>query len=129
MACSLKPSQVAPVGDAFLLYKQKYGEEEFLKLLMKAEDDHHASVKGAYLSACVHFSMIFGEKCSGNSFRASWKSKKPGKNYGKMYTLSEESAVKLQGIADEVTGTKTKRNKYRFGANEDCEISYCALKG
>ena len=128
MACSLKPSQVAPAGDAFLLYKEKYGEEEFLKLLMKAEDDHHSSVKGSYLSACVHFSMIFGEKCSGNTFRASWTSKDPSKK-GKKYTLSDESAAKLQGIADEVTGTKTKRNQYRFGANEDCETSYCARKG
>ena len=55
MACSLKPSRVAPVGDAFAQYKKNYGEEEWMKLFMKAEDDHHSSVKGSYLAACVHY--------------------------------------------------------------------------
>ena len=66
MACSLKPSRVAPVGDAFAQYKKTYGEEEWMKLFMKAEDDHHSSVKGSYLAACIHSRMIFGEPCSGN---------------------------------------------------------------
>ena len=56
MACSLKPSRVAPVGDAFAQYKKTYGEEEWMKLFMKAEDDHHSSVKG---SACIHYRICF----------------------------------------------------------------------
>ena len=97
MACSLKPSRVAPVGDAFAQYKKTYGEE--------AEDDHQSSVKGSYLAACIHYRMIFGEPYSGNSFRKSWTSKKPG-TYWKVYRLSDESAEKLQKTADEIVGTK-----------------------
>ena len=33
------------------------------------EWDHHASNMGSYLSACVHFSTLFGVPCKGNAFR------------------------------------------------------------
>ena len=125
MACSLKPSRVAPVGDAFAQYKKTYGEEEWMKLFMKAEDDHHSSVKGSYLAACIHYRMIFGETCSGNSFRKSWTSKKPG-TYGKVYRLSDESAKMLQKTADEIVGTKDQRMNFVFhSSNDSCEISPC----
>ena len=126
MACSLKPSRVAPVGDAFAQYKKNYGEEEWMKLFMKAEDDHHSSVKGSYLAACVHYSMIFGEPCSGNSFRKSWTSQKNGKKY----KLSDESAEKLQKTADEIVGTKDQRMNFVFhSSNDSCEISPCLRAG
>ena len=126
MACSLKPSRVAPVGDAFAQYKENYGKEEWMKLFMKADDDHHSSVKGSYLAACVHYSMIFGEPCTGNSYRKSWTSKKNGKTY----KLSDESAEKLQRTADQIVGTKEQRLGFVFNSNDDsCEISPCARAG
>ena len=69
-ACSLRPSQVAPVGLAFKKYKEKHGLEEFLKLSQMDKNDHHSRLRGSYLSACVHYNMIFGEKCTGNDFLA-----------------------------------------------------------
>ena len=125
MACSLKPSRVAPVGDAFAQYKKNYGEEEWMKLFMKAEDDHHSSVKGSYLAACVHYSMIFGEPCSGNSFRKSWTSQKNGKKY----KLSDESAEKLQKTADEIVGVASLARVTRGHRNAGgCRASRASLR-
>ena len=69
--------------------------------------------------------MIFGEPCSGNSYRKSWISKKPG-TYGKVYRLSDESAEMLQKTADEIVGTKDQRMNFVFhSSNDSCEISPC----
>ena len=76
-----------------------------------------------------HYSMIFGEPCSGNSYRKSWISKKPG-TYGKVYRLSDESAEMLQKTADEIVGTKDQRMNFVFhSSNDSCEISPCLRAG
>ena len=102
MACSLKPCRVAPVGLAFAQYKKDFGTEEpeeFMKLFQHDEDDHHSSNKGSYLAACVHYSMIFGEPCTGNSYQRSWRA---GKDSDKTYTITKANTRKLQETADKI---------------------------
>ena len=124
-ACSLKPSQVAPVGEAFRLYKEKYGEEKFLRLSQKADDDHHSSLRGSFLSALVHYNMIFEEKSLGNTFRL-----QDYEHKGKMFNLSETETERLQRIADKVSGTASLRKQYIFEENDNqCMISPCIRGG
>ena len=87
-------------------------------------DKNHAGPMGSYLSACVHYSMIFGEKCYGNKSRKIWKTNQITK-IGPERKLSDKYAKRLQKVADMLTGTKTKRSEFRFGENEDCKISMC----
>ena len=88
LACMTKPAQLAPVGEAFREFRKLYHNEFFdlYKGWFEPGDcyipksglpkchgtdkwDHHASNKGSYLSACVHFSTLFGIPCKGNTFR------------------------------------------------------------
>lgn len=87
LACMTRPSQLAPVGEAFREFRKLY-QNEFFDLYKgwfepgdcyepksgpkchgTDEWDHHASNMGSYLSACVHFSTLFGVPCKGNTFR------------------------------------------------------------
>ena len=123
MACSLKPCRVAPVGLAFAEYKNDYGTEKFMKLHKQDPEDHHSSNKGSYLAACVHYSMIFGEPCTGNSYRRSWRA---GKDNGKTYKITDENTKELQETADKIVGTKALRMKYFFHkSNDQCKPSEC----
>lgn len=128
MACSLKPCRVAPVGLAFAQYKKDFGTEEpeeFMKLFQHDEDDHHSSNKGSYLAACVHYSMIFGEPCTGNSYQRSWRA---GKDSDKTYTITKANTRKLQETADKIVGTKDLRMNYVFHkSNDKCQRSACPL--
>ena len=66
--CMFKPGQVAPVGEAFREFQRIAGEEFFTLYNTNGVSDHHASLKGSYVSACVHFSTLYGEPCTGNHF-------------------------------------------------------------
>ena len=107
--CMLKPGQVAPVGEAFREFKRMYGDEYLTLYNTNGVYDHHASISGSYLSACVHFSTLFGEPCTGNSYRRSWRA---GKDNGKTYKITDENTKKLQETADKIVGTKDLRKKY-----------------
>ena len=123
MACSLKPCRVAPVGLAFAEYKKDFEPEDFMKLHKQDtedKEDHHSSNKGSYLAACVHYSMIFGEPCTGNPYRRSWRAN------GKTYTITKDNTRKLQETADKIVGTKALRMNYFFHkSNDQCKPSEC----
>ena len=128
MACSLKPCRVAPVGLAFAEYKKDYGAEDFMKLHKQDtedKEDHHSSNKGSYLAACVHYSMIFGEPCTGNSYRRKWRRRVNDKTF-RTYKITDENTKKLQETADKIVGTKDLRMNYFFHkSNDQCKPSEC----
>jgi len=60
-ACMNQPSRLAPVGEGFRKMEEFYGVDARLSLYRThGESDHHASRKGSYLSACLHYLSIFG---------------------------------------------------------------------
>jgi len=62
-ACMTKPAKVAPVGEAFRLMKELYGDEEFYKLYNTGGvSDHHPSLGGSYLSGLIHYLALFPHK-------------------------------------------------------------------
>lgn len=105
--CMFKPGQVAPVGEGFRQYKLMLGEAEFSTLYnTNGVSDHHASLKGSYLSACAHFSTLFGRKCLGNSYTAG---------------LPHETTVNLQMAADAAIDL----GKWSFPGNSQCNNFIC----
>ena len=90
---------VAPVGLAFQRYKDQYGQDEFLKLSQMDPKDYHSSLRGSYLSACVHYNMIFGEKCTGSESRASHDKKAKDRTIEKSYQLSINKSFYLFQIS------------------------------
>ena len=127
MACALKPCRVAPVGLAFKKFKDWNGEEEFLKLHREdrnGEMDHHSTNRGSYLAACVHYSMIFGESCTGNSYRRHWRRLQDDGTF-KEYKISDENTKKLQEAADAVVGSKEQRKNYFFYKRTECQPLVC----
>ena len=102
--CMFKPGQVAPVGEGFREYKNAYGDNAYSELYRT--NDHHASLKGSYLSACVHFSTLFGQPCLGNTYEAG---------------LGFENAEKLQIAAD----LAVEKENWNFPANSDCNLKMC----
>ncbi len=57
-------ARLAPVSTAWLSFRRKNPSEP-----LHAEDGNHAHVTGAYLSACVFYRVLTGQKVSGNTFR------------------------------------------------------------
>ncbi len=106
--CMFKSGQVAPVGEAFRLYKELYGEEEFSTLYKtNGVSDHHASLKGSYLSACVHFTTLFqGAQCSGNTYEAG---------------LDSDVAKNLQEAGD----LTVQAGAWTFPNDSACEFEMC----
>ncbi|MBQ8292663.1 MAG: hypothetical protein IJX78_02500 [Bacilli bacterium] len=56
-------ASVNPAGEAFETFEAKYGTTPSLYV-----DMNHASLYGAYLSACVHYASITGRKASENKY-------------------------------------------------------------
>ena len=107
-ACMFKPGQVSPVGEAFREFQNLYGKTEFYTLYnTNGLLDHHASLKGSYLSACVHFGTFFpGKKCTGNSY------------YGGM---DMAVATKLQLAADNTVS----RENWSYPMSSTCNFTMC----
>lgn len=111
IACTLKelgPSRIAPVGEAFRIYKETNGADFyslFKPVFLGNQPDHHQSKLGAYISACVHFSTIFGESC----------------DKGKMFFIGEpsETKKKLRAAADAAV-FNSKKN-LSFDATTECD--------
>ena len=103
-----KPGQVSPVGEAFREFQNLYGKTEFYTLYnTNGLLDHHASLKGSYLSACVHFGTFFpGKKCTGNSY------------YGGM---DMAVATKLQLAADNTVS----RENWSYPMSSTCNFTMC----
>ena len=105
--CMLKPGQVAPVGEAFREFKRKHGDEYLTLYNTNGVSDHHASLKGAYVSACVHFSTLYGEPCTGNHFHGG--------------LTSQDHVHRLQVAAD----TAVAQGSWNFPASSSCKLSIC----
>ena len=85
-AAKLIDGKVSRVGEAFTLFEETYGCEPSLYRL---NDINHQSEYGAYLAACVHYTMITGKKASGNTY---------------VYPeIDAEWVSKIQEIADKIT--------------------------
>ena len=105
--CMLKPGQVAPVGEAFREFKRKHGDEYLTLYNTNGVSDHHASLKGAYVSACVHFSTLYSEPCTGNHFHGG--------------LTSQDHIHQLQVAAD----TAVAQGSWNFPASSSCKLSIC----
>ena len=102
----LQPGQVAPVGEAFREFKAIYDDEFFTLYNTNGVSDHHAAPKGSYLSACVHFSTLFHDSSSGNSYHGN---------------LNNQVAKKLQDVADKVVN----RGGWEYPTSSDCNLTMC----
>ena len=124
--CMFNPGQVAPAGEAFrnplvvvgtigqyvnnssLHHNREvkilYGEEVFQSLYVPG--DHHPTLKGSYLSACAHYSTLFGRPCEGNGYDAG---------------LDAATALEMQIAADTVVS----RGGWSYPADTDCELTMC----
>ena len=105
--CMFKPGQVAPVGEAFREFQRIAGEEFFTLYNTNGVSDHHASLKGSYVSACVHFSTLYGEPCTGNHFHGG--------------LTSQDHIHQLQVAAD----TAVAQGSWNFPASSSCKLSIC----
>ena len=102
--CMFKAGQVAPVGEGFREYKKMYGDDAYSALYRT--NDHHASLQGSYLSACVHFSTLFGQPCLGNTYGSS---------------LDAGIVEGLQIAAD----LAVDKADWTYPADSDCKLSMC----
>ena len=62
---------------------------------------------GSYISACVHFSTLYGEPCTGNSFHAG--------------LTNDDHVYKLQVAAD----TTISKGSWNFPASSSCNLTIC----
>ena len=62
--------------------------------------------RGSYLSACVHFSTLFGQVCSGNSYHGG---------------LDQAIVHRLQISADNVIS----KGGWSYPADSDCKLTMC----
>jgi len=109
-ACMNLPSRLAPVGEGFRKMEELYGLDARLSLYRtNGETDNHASVKGSYLSACLHYLAVFGPDATvvGNS------------EYG---GLNEEDATLIQELAEEVWN---KGEGWQYPLDSDCSLHIC----
>ena len=82
-----------------------YGEEAFQGLYVPG--DHHPTLAGSYLSACAHFSTLFGRPCEGNQYIPA--------------DLDAGAALDIQVAADNVVF----RGGWDYPADSDCDLSMC----
>lgn len=67
-ACMNQPARVTPVGEAFRYVKENIDEDTFYSLYnTNGVSDHHASPRGSYLSALLHFRALFNTSPVGNT--------------------------------------------------------------
>ena len=102
-ACGFKPSTIAPVGEAYRIFKNEYPDE--FGLLYKPDGSHPSSDLGRYLGACVHYSTLFGKPCLGNSY---------------LNGLSNENATNIQMVADAAISEA----KWNYNEDTNCELSF-----
>jgi len=105
--CMFKPGKVAPVGEAFREFQKMAGDEFFTLYNTNGVSDHHASPKGSYISACVHFSTLYGEPCTGNSFHAG--------------LTNQDHVHRLQVAADSAIS----QGSWNFPASSSCHLEIC----
>ena len=105
-ACMNQPSRVAPVGKAFKLMYESDQKYFFHLFNEEGVTDHHASPRGSYLSALVHFGSLFNRSVVGNSYTAD---------------LHEEDVRLLQDTA-EVT---LKSADWNHPLGDDCTLCMC----
>ena len=58
-ACMNKPSNAAPVGEAFRHIRLTHGEEVFYELYKDYGGDKHPSLIGSYISALTHYMTLY----------------------------------------------------------------------
>ena len=104
--CMFKSGQVAPVGEGFREFKRMYGDEYLTLYNTNGVYDHHASISGSYLSACVHFSTLFGEPCTGNPFHS---------------LINHEVVERLQAAADFAVA----QGSWVFPGDSTCQMTMC----
>lgn len=80
-AARLIGGKITRSGEAFRLFEETYGRTPSLY-----QDMNHQSLYGAYLSACVHYSTITGERASDNFY--------------KMDGVDSTTAAQIRRIAD-----------------------------
>jgi len=109
-ACMNLPSRLAPVGEAFRKMEELYGVDARLSLYnTNGKSDHHASVKGSYLSACLHYLSLFGPDATvvGNTEHGG---------------LSDEDAKLIQELAELVWN---KGEGWQYPKDSDCTLHIC----
>jgi len=107
-ACMIsKPSRLAPVGEAFKKMEELHGAQARIGLY--EPNDHHTSVKGSYLAACMHFLAIFGDGTNvvGNAYRGG---------------LDSATALQLQKVAQDVWDNG---GDWDYTSDGDCDLSMC----
>jgi len=72
---------ICRVGEAFELYESLYQDLPSLYY-----DDHHPSIYGSYLSACVHYATLTGRRASENGYKNS--------------NIEEDVMKEIQKVAD-----------------------------
>ena len=107
-ACMKTPSRVAPVGEAFRLL---HGDSSFpfLSLYEDNGSDHHASLTGSYLSAAVHYAVMFNTTVVGNTFTAD---------------LDTNTVRKLQ----EAATTAAFSRDWNIASSKDCQQCMCGCQ-
>lgn len=100
-AKSQNGGDIAYIANAFLKCHERYPEINLYY------DDRHATIEGSYLATCCIFAAIFDEATEGASF---------------ISTCSQDNALKLQKIADEVMGVTGKFGK-RTSSNSVVEYA------
>jgi len=105
-ACMNKPSRVAPVGKAF---KSIYDSDETYFYHLYNEEgvtDHHASPRGSYLSALVHFGSLFNRSVVGNTETAG---------------LHQQDVNLLQDTAQAMLDSKD----WNYPVGDECDLCIC----
>jgi len=100
---------MAPVGEGFKRFGEKYGSQAKLGLYQDNGNDHHAGKKGAYLAACMHYLAIYGPGSTvvGNSYDGG---------------LGAGTARQLQEVAQEVWNNGAEWN---YPSDGSCNLSMC----
>jgi len=105
-ACMKKPARVAPVGEAFRLIRQSQGQDMFHSLYnTNGVSDHHASERGSYLSALVHFISLFERGVVGNTETAG---------------LPADIVAILQDAAEATVASQN----WEYPADQTCSLTY-----
>ena len=96
-AKSQNGGKIAYIANAFLKCHERYPEINLYY------DDRHATMEGSYLATCCIYGAIFDEATEGAPF---------------ISTCSEDTALKLQKIADEVMGVTGKKGSKGGSSSE-----------
>jgi len=106
-ACMNKAARVAPVGEAFRIIKKTQGDDMFFSLYnTNGVSDHHASERGSYLSALIHFGSLYQRGVVGNTETAG---------------LPADIVAILQDTAEAAISSQD----WEYPAGDDCNLSMC----